>query len=56
MAQQMYRVVETSWKANGRVESDIGCEWKPEKKAKDELRVLTQAHPGRQYSLQKKPS
>lgn len=52
-SQKQYRVVESSWLGSGRIEIDIGCEWKPEKKAKEELRELTLKHPGKTFSLQK---
>ncbi len=58
MAQQLYRVVETMWVGGDRVEKDIGCEWKAEARAKDELRGLTERHGNngsRLFSLQKKP-
>ena len=44
MAQQLYRVVETMWVGGNRVEKDIGCDWKTESRAKDELRTLNERH------------
>ena len=41
-----------------RVEKDIGCDWKTESRAKDELRTLNERHGNngsRLFSLQKKP-
>jgi hypothetical protein len=55
MAQQLYRVVEASWDASGRVETDIGCTWKPERAAKEEARQLKLKDPARLFSVQKKP-
>jgi hypothetical protein len=37
MAQKLYRVVETRWVGGNRVESDLGCAWKPEAKAREEM-------------------
>lgn len=59
MAQQLYRVVETMWVGGNRVEKDIGCDWKTESRAKDELRTLNERHGNngsRLFSLQKKPN
>ena len=53
MSQQLYKVVEASWKGGIRVESDIGCEWKPEDKARSEMNRLQRDKPSRLYSLQK---
>lgn len=55
MAAKQYRVVQTTWRENGRVETDIGCAWKPEAKAREELREKQRAQPGQLFSLQKKP-
>lgn len=54
MAQALYRVVESDWVAGKRIEKDIGCDWKTEARAKDELRTASQKWPGRKFSLQKK--
>lgn len=51
--QKKYRVVETTWAATGRVESDIGCGWQSEASAKAEMRDLAKQHPNKAYSLQK---
>lgn len=55
-AAQMYRVVETAMTKDGQVQQDIGCEWRPERKAKDELRAMKIKHPNRWLSIQKKPA
>lgn len=52
MAQKLYRVVETVWKASGRAAVDIGSVWKPERAARDEMKALAAKHPGKLYSLQ----
>jgi len=52
---KLYRVVEARWvRGDGRVETDIGCEWKPVAKAKDEMRELSRKHAGRTFSIQLK--
>ncbi len=53
MAAQMYRVVETKVTKEGQVQIDIGCLWKPEKKAKEEMRALKLQNSGRWLSIQK---
>ncbi len=53
MAQKLYRVVETRWVGGNRVESDLGCAWKPEAKAREEMKVLARKFPSRLFSLQK---
>ncbi len=55
MAQQLYRVVETTQQGSAQVQADIGCDWKPEKAAKDELRAMKLRDPKRWLSIQKKP-
>lgn len=52
-AAQMYRVVETKMTKNGQVQVDIGCTWKPERKAKDELRDMQKRQPSTWFSIQK---
>lgn len=52
MAQKLYRVVEVSWKGGERVETEIGCQWKPEKAAKSELREWNKKSAGT-YGIQK---
>lgn len=42
MAQKLYKVVETNWNAHGRVCTDIGCEYKVEKAAKEEMKQLSE--------------
>ena len=51
--QKLYRVVETRWVGGNRVESDLGCAWKPEAKAREEMKVLARKFPSRLFSLQK---
>lgn len=46
MAQKLYRVVETVWKANGRESVDVGCEWKPERAARAEMKALARSNRG----------
>ena len=48
-----YRVVTTTRTKDGRVETDIGCEWKYEKLAKAEMKALALKHSNVLYSLQK---
>lgn len=43
----------TEWQAGKRVEIDIGCAWKKESMAKNEMRELTKTHASTTYSLQK---
>lgn len=54
MAAVQYRVVEAVWAANGREERDIGAEWKPLEKAKEDLRLKKLSQPSRVFSLQRK--
>lgn len=51
---KMYRVVEASWVGSGRVEKDIGCKWKSERLAKEEMKQMNIKNPGRTYSIQPK--
>lgn len=53
MAQKLYRVVEARWVGGDRVESDLGCAWKPEAKAREELNAFARKFPSRLFSLQK---
>lgn len=53
MSQKLYRVVEARWVGGDRVESDLGCSWKREAKAREELREFSRRFPGRLFSLQK---
>lgn len=55
MAQQLYRVVESTQQGSSQVQLDIGLAWKPEKAAKDELRAMKIREPNRWLSIQKKP-
>lgn len=53
MTQKLYRVVEVTWGRDGRVEKDIGCQWKAEQAAKAEMRELAKKHSVHQYGIQK---
>lgn len=54
MAQKLYKVVVTNWTHDGRTCKDIGCKYKPEKAAKDEMKALSQKDPTRLYSIELK--
>lgn len=53
MATQLYRVVETKVTGKGQIQEDIGCDWKPEKKAKEEMKAMKLKQPHRWLSIQK---
>lgn len=52
-AAPLYRVVESECVGKTTTQKDIGCEWKPERKAKDELREMKLKQPHRWLSIQK---
>lgn len=54
MAQKLYRVVETVWKAGGRESRDIGSAWKTERLARDEMKALAAKQPAKLFSLEAK--
>lgn len=51
---QLYRVVESRWVGGQRVEKDIGCGWKPERRAKEEMKALQLKSSVVTYSIQRK--
>lgn len=54
MSHNNYRVVESSYEGSGQIQRDIGCEWKTEKAAKDELRAMKLKQPNLWFSIQKR--
>ncbi len=55
MSQRNYRVVESSYEGSGQIQRDIGCEWKTERAAKEELKAMKLKQPDRWLSIQKRP-
>jgi len=56
MAEQLYRVVEATWKGGIRVETELSDSfWRTEKVANEERRKKERNFPSRCFSLQKKP-
>ena len=53
MAVQLYRVVETKVTSKGQEQVDIGCTWKPEKRAKEEMKAMKLQNSSRWLSIQK---
>lgn len=54
MSQKNYRVVESSYEGSGQIQRDIGCEWRTERAAKEELKAMKLKQPNLWLSIQKR--